>query len=118
MVMGSIPFLGGGFWLLILILIRMNTCIPSMQHTNKILLSLVALCCGLAAGADAQTANATDLIPETAAQHDARMAWWRQARFGMFIHWGLYAVAAGEWRGTNTSGAGEWIQNDLKIPAS
>ena len=34
--------------------------------------------------------------PETQAQHDARMAWWRDARFGMFIHWGLYAVPAGE----------------------
>ena len=36
--------------------------------------------------------------PETAAQHDARMAWWREAKFGMFIHWGLYAIPAdGEW---------------------
>jgi alpha-L-fucosidase len=36
----------------------------------------------------------------------------------MFIHWGLYSVAAGEWDGKPTSGAGEWIQADLKIPAS
>ena len=28
---------------------------------------------------------------ETKAQRDQRMAWWREARFGMFIHWGLYA---------------------------
>jgi alpha-L-fucosidase len=35
---------------------------------------------------------------ETPAQHDARMAWWREAKFGMFIHWGLYAIPAdGEW---------------------
>jgi alpha-L-fucosidase len=47
---------------------------------------------------------------------DARMAWWRDARFGMFIHWGLYAVAAGSWKGTPTTKAGEWIMNDLKIP--
>jgi alpha-L-fucosidase len=45
------------------------------------------------------------------------MAWWREARFGMFIHWGLYSVAAGEWNGVKTPGAGEWIMNDLKIPA-
>ena len=32
---------------------------------------------------------------ETKAQRDARMHWWRQARFGMFIHWGLYSVPAG-----------------------
>ncbi len=37
--------------------------------------------------------------PETAGQHDARMQWWREARFGLFIHWGLYAIPAGEWGG-------------------
>jgi alpha-L-fucosidase len=30
-------------------------------------------------------------------EQDERMAWWRDARFGMFIHWGLYAIPAGEW---------------------
>lgn len=52
------------------------------------------------------------------APDDARLAWWREARFGMFIHWGLYAVAAGSWNGTPTSKLGEWIMNDLKIPLS
>jgi alpha-L-fucosidase len=28
---------------------------------------------------------------ETAAQRDQRMEWWREARLGMFIHWGLYS---------------------------
>ena len=51
---------------------------------------------------------------ETAAQHDARMAWWRDARFGMFIHWGLYAVPAGEWNGK--TGYGEWIRTSAEIP--
>ena len=36
---------------------------------------------------------------ETAAQHDARMVWWREAKFGMFVHWGLYAQAGGVWKG-------------------
>ena len=27
------------------------------------------------------------------------MAWWREARFGMFIHWGIYSVLGGEWEG-------------------
>jgi hypothetical protein len=31
-----------------------------------------------------------------------RMAWWREARFGMFIHWGLYALPAGVWNGRDT----------------
>jgi len=45
-----------------------------------------------------------------------RMAWWREARFGMFVHWGLYAVPAGEWKGKPVGGIGEWIMNRGKIP--
>ncbi len=36
---------------------------------------------------------------ESAKEHDARMAWFREARFGLFIHWGVYSVPAGEWNG-------------------
>ncbi len=43
---------------------------------------------------------------ETPAQHDTRMAWWREARFGMFIHFGLYAIP----------GRGEWVQWNEQIP--
>ncbi len=45
---------------------------------------------------------------------DDRMAWWREARFGMFIHWGLYAVPAGEWEGTTNHA--EWIRTTAQIP--
>ena len=55
---------------------------------------------------------------ETAAQRDARMEWWREARFGMFIHWGLYSIPAGEWNGKRTPQIGEWIMNDLSIPVA
>jgi alpha-L-fucosidase len=55
---------------------------------------------------------------ETPAQRDARMAWWRDARFGMFIHWGLYSIPAGEWHGQRTTHIGEWIMNDLSIPVA
>jgi alpha-L-fucosidase len=54
---------------------------------------------------------------ETAAERDARMAWWREARFGMFIHWGLYAIPAGRWDGEAVDGIGEWIQQHANIPA-
>jgi alpha-L-fucosidase len=54
--------------------------------------------------------------PETAQQHDARMKWWREARFGMFIHWGLYSEPAGRWDGKEVGGAGEWLMHDGKIP--
>jgi alpha-L-fucosidase len=52
---------------------------------------------------------------ETKAQHDARMKWWREARFGMFIHFGVYSVAAGQWDGKEVDGAGEWIQYGAHI---
>ncbi len=51
---------------------------------------------------------------ETAAQHDARMSWWREARFGLFIHWGLYAIPAGSWEGN--TGHAEWIRTTAQIP--
>ena len=53
---------------------------------------------------------------ETAAQRDARMKWWRDARFGMFVHWGLYSGLAGTWEGkaVGTRGGMEWIQNHVK----
>ena len=45
--------------------------------------------------------------------NDPKMDWWKEAKFGMFIHWGLYAVPAGQWGGqTNYS---EWIMNKAKI---
>lgn len=46
---------------------------------------------------------------------DDRMAWWREARFGMFIHWGLYAIPAGEWDGKPVDKTGEWIMNRASI---
>ena len=53
---------------------------------------------------------------ETAAQRDARIQWFRDAKFGLFIHWGLYAVPAGEWHGKTDSA--EWIADKKKIPMS
>lgn len=51
---------------------------------------------------------------ETRAEKDQRMAWWREARFGLFIHWGLYAVPAGEWKGATNHA--EWILTTAQIP--
>ncbi len=66
------------------------------------------------------SAEAAAPVPseETPEQHAARMKWWREARFGLFIHWGLYAVPAGEYQGRRVEGIGEWIQNRLKIPVA
>lgn len=47
---------------------------------------------------------------------DKHMQWWRDARFGMFIHWGVYAVPGGVYNGhPMTKGGAEWIMNRSKI---
>ena len=43
-----------------------------------------------------------------------RMAWWREARFGLFLHWGLYSILAGTWR--DDERWAEWIRNNAQIP--
>ena len=43
-----------------------------------------------------------------------RMDWWREARFGLFLHWGIYSIPAGEWKGNTTYG--EWIRESAQIP--
>lgn len=53
---------------------------------------------------------------ETQAERDQRMKWWREARFGMFIHWGVYAVPAGEYNGRRSKNIGEWIMEWANIP--
>jgi alpha-L-fucosidase len=45
-----------------------------------------------------------------------RTQWYRDDKYGMFIHWGLYAVPAGEWKGKRTKEIGEWIMHHQKIP--
>ena len=73
------------------------------------------------------------LPEETQAQREQRMAWWRGARFGMFIHWGVYAVPAGIYNdkkidelpdkiipesGKKVPNIGEWIMNRASIPVA
>jgi len=50
--------------------------------------------------------------------HENRMKWWRDARFGMFIHWGVYSVPAGTYKGQKINRIGEWIMNRGKIPVT
>jgi alpha-L-fucosidase len=47
---------------------------------------------------------------------EKRLAWFREAKYGMFIHWGLYAIPAGEWKGQRCLGLGEWLMNRCKVP--
>ncbi|MCD6291532.1 MAG: alpha-L-fucosidase [Anaerolineae bacterium] len=58
----------------------------------------------------------TTPIENAPKRRDLRIGWWREARFGMFIHWGLYAIPAGVWKGRNIPGIGEWIMYRARIP--
>ncbi len=54
----------------------------------------------------AQVAELPEILKETPKQHKVRMAWWHDAKFGMFIHWGLYSIL----------GRGEWVMWNEQIP--
>lgn len=47
---------------------------------------------------------------------DCNQQWWKDAKFGMFVHWGLYALPAGQWQGKACPGIGEWIMKTMQIP--
>jgi alpha-L-fucosidase len=47
---------------------------------------------------------------------DTTESWWREGKFGLFIHWGLYSILAGEYEGRRTDNIAEWILHDLRIP--
>jgi len=70
----------------------------------------------VSAATPAATPNPDPYANETKKQRDARMEWWRDARFGLFIHWGVYAVPGGIHKGQPVGGYGEWIMEKGKIP--
>ena len=46
----------------------------------------------------------------------ARLQWFHEAKYGLFINWGLYSIPAGEWKGKPIGGIGEWIMHNARIP--
>jgi alpha-L-fucosidase len=63
-------------------------------------------------------AFAKDRGQRAEAAGDPRLDWWREAKFGLFIHWGLYAIPAGIWNGQAIPGIGEWIMYRARIPVT
>lgn len=61
-------------------------------------------------------APSIESLTPNAATHEARVAWWREARFGMFVHWGPSSLLGGTWHGKKYGGYAEHIQRALKIP--
>ena len=81
------------------------------MKTGHPLLLAAVLALGAPAAARAQ---APDPASDQAKQ--ARLAWFREAKFGLFIHWGLYAIPAGQWKGARVPGIGEWIMFRARVP--
>ncbi|MBB3186214.1 alpha-L-fucosidase [Microbacter margulisiae] len=97
-----------------------NSIHSRMTYYGQILFTVILLSAiGLVAVNAAQQVNKSVGKTNTDAfqkNKDARMAWWREARFGMFIHWGVYSVPAGMYDGKQIPGLGEWIMCNAKIP--
>ena len=68
--------------------------------------------------AETPTPSLDPYAHETPLEHDQRMAWFREAKFGLFIHWGVYAVPAGTYHGEQVKGIGEWIMLRARIPVA
>jgi alpha-L-fucosidase len=94
----------------------------SVNKSQQIPIRLIIVWCVLAMAGCKQTGNAPVVGNLAGARRemmkDQRMQWWRQGRFGMFIHWGIYSVPAGEWKGERVPGIGEWIMERAKIPVA
>jgi alpha-L-fucosidase len=90
---------------------------PIARHRRLSIRFAVAVCALVAVASPRPLAQSDPQAPAHAlpqVRPDPRLDWWREARFGMFIHWGLYAIPAGEWNGRTDYG--EWIRNNAKIP--
>src|SRR5690348_9094260 len=90
---------------------------PSAQILS-LALALLLFPAARAADTNAAASNSDPYAHETTSQRNARMQWWREARFGMFIHWGVYSVPAGTYQDKPIPGIGEWIMNRGKIPVA
>lgn len=53
-----------------------------------------------------------------AQSNDEKTAWFRNAKFGLFVHWGLYSSLQGQYDGKTYYGISEWIQARAKVPAA
>jgi alpha-L-fucosidase len=85
---------------------------------NNLLKSLlcIILCLAFISCSSASNETTSQSQKAQSLKQDHRMEWWRQAKFGMFIHWGVYSIPAGEWKGKIYPGISEWIMSHANIP--
>ena len=98
---------------------------PCSQMRSRIVRRVASIATLLVAAAALSVAPdvgaQTPVRPEASVDsvaREARLAWFREAKYGLFIHWGLYAIPAGQWKGQTIPGIGEWIMNRAKVPVA
>jgi alpha-L-fucosidase len=87
--------------------------IKSVRQTCVLVCAAAVIAAGQSSSVQKQRASSG---PSAREQKERRLRWWREARFGMFTHWGLYAIPAGEYRGQRSARIGEWIMEWANIP--
>jgi alpha-L-fucosidase len=72
-----------------------------------------------AQGTPVRTGSLSSVLPgplPAPASQDGKMAWFRESKYGLFIHWGLYSIPAGVWNGQPVRISSEWIMAHARIP--
>jgi alpha-L-fucosidase len=93
-----------------------------MNKTPVIARALVLSAAAMICTQLVQAKDLTDTVivrkPAHAIVETSRTAWWEKARFGMFIHWGVYTIPSGVYDGKDYPGLGEWLMHDAHIPVA
>lgn len=90
--------------------------LKQIQPISKTILAFLLMVTFMAT-ASAQTMDEMWDSRSSGKEHP-NIQWFKDAKFGMFIHWGLYSKLAGEWKGKRYYGSGEWIMSQARIPVA
>ncbi|PQV48969.1 alpha-L-fucosidase [Jejuia pallidilutea] len=77
---------------------------------------LLALLLNFSCNQNEKKSEVSNVASSNQITDEERMEWWQEARFGMFIHWGIYTKLAGFYNGKAQPNSAEWIMNRAEIP--
>ena len=84
---------------------------------SRMLASTALTCLAISVVAQVPSpAQPSQMLGRNDPAREERLKWFRDAKYGLFIHWGLYTVAAGEWKGRRSLGLGEWVMFRSQVP--
>lgn len=87
-----------------------------MNEIKQKIILIIVLSCFIGFVQQRVSGQSQTEIEKYTKNREQRLEWWKDARYGMFVHWGVYAQLAGEWKGERIDGPGEWIMYHGKIP--